>query len=45
MYWKFAPKTCNLFYVLAGWEGLVLDARILRGVISHKNGLKIPQST
>ncbi|OMO97862.1 hypothetical protein CCACVL1_04429 [Corchorus capsularis] len=30
-------------YVLPGWEGSAIDGRVLRDVISRKNGLKVPQ--
>ncbi|KAL0413049.1 UNVERIFIED_CONTAM: hypothetical protein Sradi_1506600 [Sesamum radiatum] len=32
-----------LIYVLAGWEGSAMDARVLRDAISKPNGLKIPR--
>ncbi|XVF60354.1 hypothetical protein PTKIN_Ptkin08bG0038300 [Pterospermum kingtungense] len=30
-------------YVLPGWEGFVVDGRILRDAISRRNGLQVPQ--
>ncbi|KAL8506936.1 hypothetical protein ACS0TY_017718 [Phlomoides rotata] len=32
-------------YVLIGWEGSAADSRVLRDVINHTNGLKVPRGT
>ncbi|KAK3205295.1 hypothetical protein Dsin_019341 [Dipteronia sinensis] len=38
---------CNFdlefMYVLAGWEGLAHDSKLLNDVLSWRNGLKVPQ--
>ncbi|KAA0052287.1 retrotransposon protein [Cucumis melo var. makuwa] len=33
----------DFVYVLAGWEGSAADSRILRDVLSRKNGLQVPK--
>ena len=33
----------QFIYVLAGWKGSTIESKVLRDVISHPNGLKVPQ--
>lgn len=33
----------QFIYVLPGWQGYVVDSRVLRDAISMKNGLKFPK--
>ncbi|KAJ0017324.1 hypothetical protein Pint_11574 [Pistacia integerrima] len=33
----------QFIYVLVGWEGSVVDGRVLRDAITMRNGLKVPQ--
>ena len=32
----------QFIYVLPGWEGFVVDGRVLRNAISRRNGLRVP---
>ncbi|KAK9282508.1 hypothetical protein L1049_005428 [Liquidambar formosana] len=32
----------QFIYVLPGWEGCAADGRVLRDVVSRRNGLKVP---
>ena len=34
----------QFIYVLPGWEGFVVDGRVLRNAISRRNGLRVPHS-
>ncbi|CAN1842257.1 hypothetical protein LINPERHAP1_LOCUS36794 [Linum perenne] len=34
---------CQFIYCLAGWEGFVHDARVLRDAVARSSGLKVPK--
>ncbi|CAN1842262.1 hypothetical protein LINPERHAP1_LOCUS36794 [Linum perenne] len=35
---------CQFIYCLAGWEGFVHDARVLRDAVARSSGLKVPKA-
>ena len=36
-------QNMQFIYVLPGWEGSAHDGRVLRDVMTRRNGLKVPQ--
>ena len=43
MPWMGCFQDMQFIYILPGWDGSATDSRVLRDVISRKNGLKVPQ--